>query len=1120
MVLDDSGSMRAKDVKGSIAEGDVDRYGKVTNILRTTALDRTVTKLLHKYKDKAYLGISFLWQGSLDKGLVHLPVADYSAYSEKDFKDKIVLPTSKLILNSPGNTPVARGIYESIKMFRGQPINKGTSNNVVIKAEGSDRDRHYGYTERLETPLRYRCQQNHMVIMTDGEPNDHKIYGVAIEDSELYGRSAPIENLARAKLVKGVDMSLTHSSVNTAHLGKITANTDLRTASKPYIKGYYQEEVKNGKVTTIVNVPIWANKDLDDAGKDWINDRYSTPMPIYTHTVSLFVNPKAALYTNLTSVLNKQNNKEFPGMNLGFEKGGGAEDLLQAFDTIFASIILSTSSTLSMNDRIYSDLLEHPPVVNSDGTVDLKTLGTIRYDTVYDFRPRFGSVRAMVPYISGYDVSQKNPANKNDKGKAIIKGYELWNTDTSITPAQGRYVTYLKIKDRDSGLYVDELKNPLVLSEFKKIKPEFVANYIEWLTNFKKTDNLGDLRGRLNPLGSITNSTITTVNKDVLNINLASEKMAPALKKDLSNWLLFKAKHQPNNLLVIADNDGFISFIKAQRGLAKGHRGGERDTAYFPQLLVHRFDEIAKSTRNATLVLEGKTDLVDAKVYQPIGTSGEHVYATIGLTSMGGGGKGLVGYRIYADKVATIDSWAANKTTTIPAQSNNIYNKVTPLFEISNEGPASIKSKGFEDLGYTYSGFEFFNRIHDGHGQAVAVFGNGFGTEKSVVYFIDAYTGEKLHEIVLDPKGKGAATPSIVVSNDGEGGQKINRLYIGDYSGTLYKVEFAGSDFTASTTKITALFKTPETNFGQSAISVKPLVVKKKNSDSYRIFFGTGLAASLELDRYDPSLVTHAFYSITDASNKRAEGSQTTAGDLPATLTPMLSIDNLKMGRVKYREGEVPNYEKVDRYNLTTHTPVANPNEGIVNGNDNGWYIVLSADNNNDFSLPGEKGSGERVIHNPQYDSLNDAVVFSTWGIKERGSQPDIKGQEDPCVSDLAFGKVLSFYAKTGGGSFDIGIANKGTTGKAEGGLTGDGIKTSPEGNEATDLSELDLEVKNFLLQTVDTENSAYEVDTNKLGAYCVGGLDGQTECVEIDRIKKNLGTDPVRLSVHELYEF
>ena len=1110
MVLDDSGSM-----KGSSAK-DVTLDGK--KVERREALNYAYKALMNKYKDKAYIGVSFLWQAypydsNLDPapaGLMRLPVADYSKKTLAEIENDYDI--SRLILNAPGGTPMYPGVYEAIKMFRGQPVTaRGVnSSNVDLKnyeINGEKKEFYPAISQK--SPVRFRCQQNHMIVMTDGLPNRSRVWGIDMSDGLTAYSSV---NKKRQYVVGNVNLSA-YADISTGFisknpdekdnhiniLGKIAADTDLRN---------YQKSVN------------------DEAGKPWFTDEYAKAMPIYMHTVSLAVDPKSPIYIGLTSAINKANNKEHSGMNLGFEKGkGNAEDLLLAFDTIFSSIILSTSSTLSMNDRIHSDMLTRPPFMDANGNVDLTSLGTIRYDTIYDFRQNFGSVRARVPY--------QDPVNKDEKGNPIILQYELWSTDKSITPDQGRYVTLLDKPKETVGSYLSELTDQDVLTQFKKIDPNFKSSYITWLTDFKKSGTDG-LRARLNPLGSITNSDIVTVNKDVLNISAAKEKMSAPLRKELSNWLLYKANYQPKNLLIVGDNDGFISFINAQRGLTGSHKGGHRDTAYFPKMLVHRFDEIAEADRVQTLVMEGKTDLVDAKVRQLSGSSlgGDYLYATLGLTGMGGGGKGLVGYRIYAETESAVKNWAKNKQTAGETDPNSIYKKVTPLFEITNEGPN--KTPGFEDLGYTYSGFEFFNRISgkqdipglDTHleGQAVAIFGNGFGTEKSVLYFIDAYTGEKLHQIVLDPKGLGAGTPSIVVNKDDiTGGQKIDRIYVGDYSGTLYKIDFPTSNFKANDVTVTALFKTPETNYGQSAISVKPLVVKAKNSNLYRVFFGTGMAASYDLDRYKHSLVTHGIYGITDLANGVPANSRKFANESNRSLMPALTVANLKKGRVNYAEGVLPDYEKLDRYELELNTPTKPNIDNTGNKYEDGWYVILSADNpgiknsTGTNSEVGEIGSGERVILNPQYDSRHDAVVFSTWGVRERGDFYDDAVKNDPCVSDLAFGKVLSFYAGTGGGSFEIGIANAGKTGTAEGTLTGDDVESAPEGNTETKLEDLEIEVQEELEEAVDAENSTYETDRDKSGVYCVGGINGQSECVEIKRTAP-VGSDPIRLSIQTLF--
>lgn len=1087
MVLDDSGSMGARDVK---LQGQ--------NVTRVQALEYTVESLIKKYNDKAYLGISLLNQPGKDGrgsarqgGVVRLKLADYS----KDDMSVLTNYTNGLIRAS-GGTPVRPSIYETIKMFRGQPVSySGTSGSRdrIYHNNGTYSD-FYKYAQ-LDTPLRYRCQQNHLVVMTDGDPNGETAYGIGVNDYKTFG----LVNSNRGYEYGDVNLSDTISlGSRGAALGKIAADTDLRYARKPVCDATGQN--CNEKL-------------LDDAGKPW-NDELSLPMPINMHTVSLQINPKATFYTELT--------KATGGMNLGFAQGqGSAEDLLLAFDTIFSSIILSTSSTLSMNDRIHSDILEGTPKIDANGNVDLKSLGTIRYDTIYDFRQNFGSVRAIVPYISSYDTSKKDPKNPKDKGEAVVSTYELWSTDKSITPTQGRYVT---LSDTKPGLNLVELaakKDNIGYKQFHAIDKSFEVNHMDWLTNFKKTENLDGLRGRLNPLGSITNSDITTVNKDILSINVSEKMMGRSLSSGLNQWLLYKARHQPKNLLIVGDNDGFISFINAQRGLTGLHKGGHRDTAYFPQMLVPRFQEIAGALRTETLVMDGRTNLVDAQVFQDGGKDNGHLYATLGLTAMGGGGRGLVGYRIYSDSVASVQNWVKSGKKKSSPKEDEIYHKVTPLFEITNN------TKGFEDLGYTYSGFEFFNRIVErsnvpGHdtiekAQAVAVFGNGFGTDKSVLYFIDAYTGKKLHEIILDPKGMGAATPSIIVSSDGLMGQKIDRLYVGDYSGTLYKVEFVNGDFASSTAKVTALFKAPKTNFGQSAISVKPLVVRAKNSNLYRIFFGTGLAASLELDRGDHSLVTHGLYGITDIPGKFNANATKFVSEKNKSLSPLLTVNSLKKGVVNYSGAKKPNYEILDKYELELQTPTDSANDQ-GDQNENGWYMVLASDNDGIKgskgaygSDVGDVGSGERVIRDPQYDAYHDAVVFSTWAIREREGELTVDASIDPCVSDLAYGKILSFKTRTGGHSSSISLVNKGTTGTAQGVLTGDNILNAPEGNNSSALSDLDKDTQTELVDQkdkdkvtsegiVNSENSSYEMSENNSGVYCVSGIDGKAECEEIKR--------------------
>ena len=1077
LVLDDSGSMSSRDIR--LRPG-----GQL--LTRSQALQYAFENLFYKYRDKAYLGVTFLRQGNNERGMIRQPLSDLSTMTESDFKNQVIDPLGRLILNAPGHTPMYAGVYETFKMFRGYPVMQGYHGNAWRKHHmvsiqpspvGRGNDRYFPAIQ-LETPLRYRCQSNHLILMTDGDPYGYDVWGIPDEDIKPFSASNSFLGAQTNKhSFNGIELTYDISfegagTKNRQILGRQMANTDLRYAQKLV--------QKNG---------VWQTKVKDDAGRDW-NDPLSVKMPINTHSVSLYVKKDSPIYTDLTA--------PSKGMNLGVEQGsnGSAEDLLSAFDTIFASIIRSTSSSFAKNDRTYADVLDGvPPMKN--GKVDLSKIGAIRYDTIYNFRQQFGSLRAVVPY----KTDEVLPNGKKKTNTVIV-----WDTNETIKAKQGQYVTFLDTNK--NGLEINTLDSAETKKQFTNIlkksqndpKAIYDQKYIQWLTDFKNAANSG-LRGRLNPMGSITNSDIQLVNKDVLHINVVSQMMSIGLSKELINYLLYKAKFQPKNYIIVSDNDGFINFINAERGLTGAHKGGERDTAYFPQLLVKQLPEITKPDSNATLVLEGKTRIVDGKVYQPgIG----NIYATIGLTTMGTGGHGIVGYRLFGASEKSVKDWAISKGSMNTNQA--IMSKVTPLFEIDG----SEKKSGYE-LGYTYSDFEVFNRMikqqGEERGQIVAVFGNGMA-DKSKLYFMDAYTGEKLHSI--DLPGMSAMAISSYVRNDTNGkGQKLDRLYVGDYLGSLYRIDFKGQDFTDDAkTEITHLFQAPQhiTKKYQSAITAKPLVIRNDTTGLFGIYFGTGVANNHERDRGDNAAVEHAIYGITDR-NKTSSYSTVIVADLKRgyKVLPLLSVDQLKEGEVSYRDGTNIDYNEIATHDLYVTTPTDKPNQGA---RQDGWYMRLIAD--------GTK-SGERIIQAPKYDEINKAVVFSTWGISERYLPYDDNGLYDPCLADLAFGKTLSFDIATGAAG-KTPRSNKGQTNNALGLPTGDAIIDSPTGNTTTDINQLETIVQEMLLDITGEDNSTHVTDKDSSAAYCYTSINGEVICEEDERDYRNITLEKGRISIQILF--
>lgn len=519
---------------------------------RHTALDYSFKEIAHKYKDSVYLGVSFLWQVNDDvqnvakhhigEGLIKLPIDNYAKLTDQEFQETVIGPVSQYINNAHGNTPMYPAVYEVIKMFRGQPVsafgvNKRFTNFPFVKEKCENGKCYYEYVQH-ETPLRYRCQENHLIVMTDGVPNDYTAWGIGIHDG-ITASQATAENL----YINNINQSVFSTEITANKIGELTSKVDLRNVLKPILRDGH-----------------WTEKMVDDAGKDW-NDEFSKAMPIITHSVSLFVDPLSPIYVDMTAPTN--------GMNLGFAKGDGdAEDLMRAFDTIFASIIDNTSSTLSVNDRPNANVLEGMPEVVND-EVDMSTIGAVRYDTTYNFREKFGNIRAISPYISHYQMDSKG------YNEPIISVLELWNTDETIKEHQGRYLTF--VNNGNKGLKFEHLTDQNAIDRFNLIydaahsKNSFSEyNYMDWLVSFGKPFPQHQLRTRLKPMGSVTNSDIILANKDQLNINVSKNYMSDGLSKEMIQFVKYKAKNQPTNLIIVSDNDGFINFINAQRGLTGG----------------------------------------------------------------------------------------------------------------------------------------------------------------------------------------------------------------------------------------------------------------------------------------------------------------------------------------------------------------------------------------------------------------------------------------------------------------------------------------------------------------------------------------------------------------------
>lgn len=238
LILDDSSSMKKY--------SDILSADGTKKIKRSEALAYAFENLFYKYREKAYLGVSFLRQGNDKQGMIRLPIGDFSELSDKEFKNQVIDPNKKLILNAPGHTPMYAAVYEAFKMFRGYPVMQGFHGNAWRNHRNSDvkpkplgkANNKYFPAVQLETPLRYRCQANHMILMTDGEPFGFDAWGIARDDIFAFNSSPTyLGNKTYDHHYNGVeltyDVSFENSGVkNRKVLGQLIAKTDLRYAQK------------------------------------------------------------------------------------------------------------------------------------------------------------------------------------------------------------------------------------------------------------------------------------------------------------------------------------------------------------------------------------------------------------------------------------------------------------------------------------------------------------------------------------------------------------------------------------------------------------------------------------------------------------------------------------------------------------------------------------------------------------------------------------------------------------------------------------------------------------------------------------------------------------------------
>lgn len=560
--------------------------------------------------------------------------------------------------------------------------------------------------------------------------------------------------------------------------------------------------------------------------------------------------------------------------------------------------------------------------------------------------------------IRAYDPRKPNKSGYASKSVFGNVNYDpTWSTSDTMTYDQGEFFTSAQGKKTELNLLI-------------------TGNQLNWLKGDLSLDPYR-YRVRNNILGDIVNSSIVYTAKDHFYINL---DLVGANREQYINFMNIKNDNFENNLLIAGSNDGFLNFIVAGRN-SKGHQGqdltGMRKAAYFIPFFKDDIKNIMEPLPSYAgefqhkFRVDGQINLFDAIVNDGFKTSG--------IAGMGAGYKGIVGFELFS-----IDS------------KNVVDNKgeIEPLFEIDTT------MNGFKNLGYTYSGFAFFNdfSLNTG-GRSIAIFGNGPGNTQNVssLFFINAITGELLGELDLSPySGKGGAfTPALVLSKADEG-QNLDIIYVGDYSGKLFKIDFRDTAGAwrdrIPKAEVTLLFDAGNSNFTKP-ISVQPYVQYNPKTKKNWIFFGTGMLATI---KQKENTSEQAFYALEDKDEKDPEKREIKLSSLNRLTGTQVSNKSRYPGLVSSQ--------------ISSESILEVRGGKPLSSDQNGWYLPLKSNNTDivpkSFSSDYNKNPSMNVIY-PAAMVMNNKIVFSAREIIS-------SNVHNVCASDIVQSPLYSLQMYTG----------------------------------------------------------------------------------------------------------
>jgi type IV pilus assembly protein PilY1 len=417
-----------------------------------------------------------------------------------------------------------------------------------------------------------------------------------------------------------------------------------------------------------------------------------------------------------------------------------------------------------------------------------------------------------------------------------------------------------------------------------------VLEYLRGNDALERAKAGGYMRDRATKLGDIVNSSPVFVQQ-----NYEAYQMLPGSASEGASYLAFyKAKAGRTPMLYVGANDGMLHAFNADTGI--------ETFAYVPNSVYPFMKALTEPSYTHHYMVDGQ--LVEGDAY----STTDSAWHTLLLGSTGAGAKS-----VFALDVTKPTANGANAL----AAANVLWEK---------------DSSDLPDLGYQL-GKPTVVRMRDG--SWVSIFSNGYGsgTNKSVLYILNAFTGAVIRTIETNTNSgaaNGLSTPALLFNNQRE----LVAAYAGDLQGNMWKFDLSAT--TASGWKV--------------ALGGSPLYVAKdstpaKAAQSIVVRPAIGFHPK---GGYMINFVTGKYFELGDGAISQL---QTVYGVWDKTDIPNVVPDAITGERDTILQGQT----------LTADTETASLGGATLSTNTvdwktkRGWYINLTLGT-------GERGVGEPFI--------------------------------------------------------------------------------------------------------------------------------------------------------------